>query len=590
MTYPDTVLAVAREHARTPLSGHTFTELEARVLRPFFTNLDRRVFFIHTLPPNVGATLLSMFSRMKNPRGLRGVFVDRFLPQFLASQLDVVERMYGGEETAFLQKNRIATLDAFAGHSREARESLEKFLRAMTVDPAYLQQFAGSKKVKQFLETNLDAFGHRSIARMASAWVCFEKISVLAAKSIEWGRPGAGYIELSTRFVDMSAAGCYPIHRELETGWKVPGRRIEEAHARAFRRYTEFSGDPDGLDGPFPTFLRERFGHLYADAPADLSAGVKGETCDVLGNFLPASTLTSVAACVSGEAFPTLLTHLLLDGTPENIALVEMIREEAERIGAQQFARHVEPTAWVQAHWRYLRTDRFRGLARCSVSHAEPVVSYGRADLERPVSAMFFHPGDGAWFPVGEFIERSPRFHAPRADVDRLPAEFEAASVAFRGVMSFRGWRDLHRMGFCTHHRTPVTPCLGSYRYDKHAPDTLREAFAEQHAADRALWETLGEAEVPSLLAQYPMTLGNRVGFTLAANLREIEFCTWQRGKFSVNHEVRQVFLSIERYLRDLLPWWKDVSRCDTTPAYVFARGENGIPFPPVEESEPAVE
>jgi hypothetical protein len=63
-------------------SIYQFTNQEAKVLDHFFTNRDRRVYFMHSLPANVAAALLAMFSRLKNARGLRGLFIG-ILPRSL---------------------------------------------------------------------------------------------------------------------------------------------------------------------------------------------------------------------------------------------------------------------------------------------------------------------------------------------------------------------------------------------------------------------------------------------------------------------------------------------------------------------------
>jgi len=81
------------------------------------------------------------------------------------------------------------------------------------------------------------------------------------------------------------------------------------------------------------------------------------------------------------------------------------------------------------------------------------------------------------------------------------------------------------------------------------------------------------------MIAQYPLALGNLVGFEFSANLLEWEFCNWQRTKYSVNHEVRQVFLTAEKALREEYPWWSEISRTGTTEAYVFARTKEGVPL-----------
>ncbi|HXK36125.1 MAG TPA: hypothetical protein VJ553_00910, partial [Candidatus Paceibacterota bacterium] len=55
--------ALAREFVLAPLE-YSFTERERRALRPFFSNVDRKVFFMSGLPESVAATLLAMYSRL----------------------------------------------------------------------------------------------------------------------------------------------------------------------------------------------------------------------------------------------------------------------------------------------------------------------------------------------------------------------------------------------------------------------------------------------------------------------------------------------------------------------------------------------
>ncbi len=79
MNYPEKVLDLAREFVFRPV-GFQWTPNEERVLRLVFTNLERRVFFMFGLPANVGATILAMYSRIKNKRGLRGGICGQFSP------------------------------------------------------------------------------------------------------------------------------------------------------------------------------------------------------------------------------------------------------------------------------------------------------------------------------------------------------------------------------------------------------------------------------------------------------------------------------------------------------------------------------
>ncbi|MDP3697552.1 MAG: FAD-dependent thymidylate synthase [Candidatus Taylorbacteria bacterium] len=577
MSYPQIVLDLAKVFVLNPLGFH-WTSYEKLALGFVFTNLERRVFFMFGLPANVGATVLAMYSRIKNKRGIRGIFVDTFLPQFLATKLSVVEEKFEGDEAKFLKENKIRRLDDVVNYSEETKVLFIGFVEAMA-DPEYMASFADSKKTRVFLKTWLDKYGHNSIARTANLWICCEMISIMAAKSLEWNRPGSGFIELSTRYVDMSGKDYYPVQRELAELYGINPLKITSVIEKGFELYRELAGD--NFDGPFPRFLRERFGHLYADDPKGLEAGIIGETCDVLGNLLPCATLTSVGMSISGEALPKLLSHLILDNTPENLALVEAIIEESKKVGGYQFVRHYNPSEWEKENWRYLPVmDDF--LTNDSTStvwmqgKGQELKSVIEEILNTKMESRYTEHELRGLTGLEYFLHKAGS--TKRGEFDKLPREFEVATVLFQGTMSFRGWRDLERQGFCTHFRSMVTPNLGFYRYDKPAPAELSNTFDKLYRYNYFLYQKLiNNQKASPLLLQYILALGNMVMFEIAGNLRQFEFCNWQRSKWGVNHEVRRVFVSMERELRSSLPWWVQISRADITSAYVFARGETPV-------------
>ncbi|OGD33289.1 hypothetical protein A2833_00980 [Candidatus Azambacteria bacterium RIFCSPHIGHO2_01_FULL_44_55] len=564
------------EHARSFLSSGEhrpqFTAVEIQALASFFTSFDNRVYFIHSLPETITDVLLSMFSRLKNKRGLRGVFVDTFLPHLLANGLSEIQSKFSGKVEAFMKHNRITSLEQFVNHSAQSRRLFEEFKDALKIDSDYVKRFADSPKVKTFLETWLDRYGHNSIARMAKLTLCFENISILAAKSIEWTRPGAGYIELSTRYVNMASGSYYPIAEELSE-FGVPVGEPTQSIKLGFSSYFDSQGQ--NLDGPFPRFLHQNYAGLIGD-PKDLEKGIAGETYDVLGNFLPCATLTSVGVAISGEAFPQLLKHLILDATPENLVLAEMVLEEAAKIGGDQFGRHFVPTEWNRATWQYLDTKTFRH--RLGLRESGTIVSLipDFEDVERLLENSFRNQPQ--FYEAISFVDIIKKLAGiERAEFDRLPNHFEMVSAAFSGVMSFRSWRDLQRQQLATHYRTYVTPELGFYVASKPTPEWLTNRSLGVWQTNLALYQTMKEFNVPPELMQYPLAMGNLVGFQIGANMAELEFCIWQRTKYTVNHEVRQIFLGMEQILRSSYPWWSKISRADMTSAYVFARTDKGI-------------
>jgi hypothetical protein len=538
---------------------YTFTEREVQALRPFFSNVNRKVFFIVGLPTAVSSALLAMYSRLKNPRGLRGHFVDNLVPLLMLNSTDESVSGPNAEYKAYqreLKERGLTTLDAVCGHDEVWANYFRSFIES-AADPNFWRVIAQSGKIRDFLSMWLDAYGHNSIARTAQVVLCVEECSVLTAKSLEWSRPGAGYIELSTRYVDFSGKALYPVWDEVAVLNVELAERIRENCEAGISRYRELMGE--SVDGPFPTFLRQLYGS-QVDSQKNLDAAVLGESCDVLGNLLPCATLTSVGMALSGEAFPQVLKHLVLDGTPENVALAIAISEEAEIAGVSHFTRHWEPTPWERQQWRMLRQRR-------SLVTMIPDNQWASYAVLSGLDAL---PGTHAIYASTPFNELlGPR---PRGEFDKLPRAFEAVSAVFERYMSFRGWRDVHRMGFCAHQRALVTPEVGFYTYPKPAPPILAQTFLSAHALNQQLFNSAA-GRVPPLLLQYGMAMGNLVRYQIAGNLRELEFCNWQRSKWAVNDEVRSEFLEIDRALRAVYPWWEQVSRVDRTHHYAFARG-----------------
>lgn len=561
----DQLLAHARQFVGAAVD-YSFTERERAALAPFFSNHDRKVFFLSGLPESVAATLLAMYSRLKNPRGLRGHFVDHLVPLLMCAPgftpRPADQVMPWREVQAEFKRRGLNSLDKIANSDVEHDILFRKFIRA-AADPAYWRLIADSDRIRAFKDEHLDKYGHNSIARPARLLLCAEGVSIQAAKAFEETWPGTAFIELSTRYVDFSKKNQYPVWEEI--GALVPAlaalvRETIEAHTADYQWQMGAK-----FDGPFPQALRAWAGPLVTDAK-DLEAGIVGETCDVLGNLLPCSTLTELGMGVSGEALGQLLKSLRLQATPECLALAECIVDETRRSGNDYFLRHHEPSIWEEGSFSYLSPTfvRIRDL-------------FDERQAEFRILAAYGKPA------VGEYVERAFRQlvreleHTERGDHDKLPPQFRTSSVMVQDVMSYRGWRDLQRMSLSIHFRSRVTPVLGFYRYPKRRFPELELVFGGASERDRRLYEAMMVAGVPEELAEYPMAMGELVTYQITSDLRQAEFCGWQRSKWGVNDEVRQSFLAIEQFLRGKLWWWARLSRADMTPHYVFARGSTPV-------------
>lgn len=564
----DATLKVARNFVNSEL-GYKYGQAEEAILNCFFSNLNKRAFFIKNLPPGVSASLISMYSRMGNPRGIRGIFLDSFLPSILAGKLSEVigDEKWSEDSSGFLAENKVKSLEDFTNLSNEASLLVFAFTQAFQNLMPYSELLTDSGKAKRFIKLWLEKYGHNSIGRMAGITLCIEGCSMLTAKSIEWGRPGIGFVELSSRYVDLKNAKCYPICEELAALGFDP-KEVKQLRDSLFEYYECMQGD--NQNGYFPNYLREKHSELFKKAgksDASLAQGIFGECCDVGGNFLPLCTLTSVGVQTSGESFSMLLKHLLLDATSENIAFVELIISESTKVGVDQFLGHYEPTEAERRNRRYLSTKNYS-----DINSTLPKKEMVEETLEKAFNLTGI---DGNLNDVADYLYyKEPRLPS---SFQKLPAEFEHVTVSFYGRISMRSWRDVQRMGFSTHNRSLVTPYLGFYRYDKPAPECLYFNFRDIAQECKRIYSRLKSDGCSPNLLQYILPMGFEVAFSYSCNLRQAEFSIWQRTKPEVNDEVRKAFLRMNQILLDAYPWWYLFSRCNLVPRYLFARGGSNL-------------
>ncbi|NDC26435.1 MAG: thymidylate synthase [Actinobacteria bacterium] len=131
-----------------------FTDDEAAVLRPYFSNLDGPVFALVNLPEVVKGALFARYSR--SPKSLRRLFLDEF----------------------------VQDLDVSGDRSVDASVGLDKAERLYD---------------KVFLE-----YGDDSVAQLGAVHLACEQASNLLTKILEWGRL-MSYLEQSTRYISYDA-------------------------------------------------------------------------------------------------------------------------------------------------------------------------------------------------------------------------------------------------------------------------------------------------------------------------------------------------------------------------------------------------
>lgn len=465
------------------------TPEERYQIEQFFTNLDRPVFAVPFLPPEVIGALSSRTSRAKDD--LRVIFLNEFIKPFLAEK-------------------------------SEYQESLQALIDFLHKYP--WERIFSNPKGREFYIKWLAQYGDDSIAQMAGTHIIFSGISQVAIKHFEDMRVGIAPLEKSTRYLDYSEKvdGKYMYYADP----KLEELGLMEEYRRAcdnlFDAYKE-------LTRSFVEFLKKKY-------PEEKEMVLKTKAFDTLRGLLPTSALSQVAFFANGQALEYALCRSLRHPLGEiRLAAEDALRELQKVVPA--FLRRLASDA-SREYQEYLsgRGRRVRQAAKelgleAPVNRSErgvKLVEYD-ADGEDKVLAGLLYPEMHEQFTkiLAKIKKMSPEekekflARAIRGRIARwykIPRAFELANLTFEITMNIGAWRDIHRHRMQTQMRQRWSIHHG---YD--LPNEITEAglqgkFREAVEIAEAVFRKI-EAADPDL-AQYAVTLAHRLRFLQRQNLR----------------------------------------------------------------------
>ena len=480
-----------------------FDEGERYLVSPFFTNLDKSVFAVTFLPPEVIGALCSRTSRAK--ADLRAVFLKEFVKPFIEEESE-----YG--------------------------KSLKKLIDFLHENP--FEVIFSNPKGREFYIKWLAQYGDDSIAQMAGSHLAYAGLSQVAIKHFEDMRIGIAPIEKSTRYVDY--------------GTKIEGQ---------YRYYTDPTLESMGLKSDFKKVMDNLFGtyqklslafldHLKRKYPGEEELALKTKVFDTLRGMLPTATLSQVAFFANGQAFEYFVARSLDHKLGEIRWAGRAGLEELKKVIPAFLRRADDPAS--QEYRTYL-SDRSK-----RVNKALEHVAWERQTVPSGSGARLLeYDADGedkiiASLLYGELKEPFEKIlHKVRnlsgaekesilqevlkdrkARWYRMPRAFENTYLRFEITMNIGGWRDLHRHRMLTQFRERFHVDNG---FD--VPDELREAGLDNTftGAIEQVNDVFKKIEQKDKdLAQYCCTLAHRVRFIQYQNLRsffwEAELRTISQG------------------------------------------------------------
>jgi thymidylate synthase ThyX len=492
--------------------AENFTDDEAAVLRPYFTNLDRPVFALVNLPEVVKGALFARYSRTH--KSLRRLFLDEFV-----ADLDLTGDL---------------TVDATIG-LRRAEELYDRV----------------------FLE-----YGDDSVAQLGGVHLACEQSSNLLTKILEWGRL-MSYLEQSTRYIpyDEKLDGRYRYYRDsaVLASRELAWRYIADMDAQ-FATYRSML--PALLD-----WARERYPKEPGDSDFVYKQTIKAKACDAVRGVLPAATLSNVGIYGTGQAFEALLLRMRAHPLPEAQSYAAMMLEELRKV-IPSFLTRVDRedrgVAW-SAYLAETRGSTQELVARLFADErAEPrpavtltdfdpdgedkllaAISYPQTQLpeDQVLARVRTLSADERVALLRAYVgDRTNRRHKPGRAFERIDYRFDI-------VADYGAFRDLQRHRMLTIEWQPLSTRHGYEIPEAVEEAGLRDPFDDAMERSAALYDALLDPFPEQ--APYAVSLAYGIRFTMQFNAREAMHMLELRTAPAGHPSYRQVGQEMHRLIAE---------------------------------------
>jgi thymidylate synthase ThyX len=456
-----------------------------------------------------------------------------------------------------------------------------------------------TQKLSEIIERILIQYGDDSVQELEWATVLFNSVSNLATKVIEDRRLG-GFIEQSSRYV-------YYTERDPVTGrwWYLRETAIMKSPQAG--SYVILMDKAFDLYSRLVDSLTEYYQQIkpvetaeYAIRPGDTAKlklvdltdekeikefkrvykfDLKTKACDVARVVLPASTLTNVAMVANGRTLEHLLKRLYSSGSSEFHDIAERLHGTLNKI-IPKYVKRADPTgekyimgvddrtrAQIAREFpQFLQFEKstaevtWEELPDIIADNVEPIAHtlaatyfpFTRATYRSMVSTLVAQPKAK----LVELLKEIVGMRATRRDRGGRGLEL-GYPITFEITGNFGIFRDLHRHRIMTQQRQLLNPHLGfTVPADVEAiglGDEVRSLIGEIGV----LYDQLVVSVGPEV-AQYCVTFGHHIRFTMGFNLRQAQHFLEIRTVPQGHPDYRRVCQTMEKIITAKAPWLKE--------------------------------
>lgn len=496
-------------------TSEKFTKDEAHFIEPFFTNLDKNIFAAKYLPSEVLGALASRYSR--STKGVRRLFFDEYIKPILEPNLE--------------------------GADKKSIREAETMRRELTSFVDYLHTHGGwetvvnSKRARDFFAKWLAAYGDDSIAQMAGAHVFFEGISNVAVKILEDFRIGFAPLEKSTRYVlfNEKVNGRYLYYQEPDLIKSDFAKQYISLANMLFDNYS-------AALIPLIKYLKKLFPQEPDQSERAYSSTLNAKACDVLRNYLPASTLTNVGFFGVGQAFEYVLTKCFASPLYEVRYIAKAAQTELNKVIPSLVERASSPRGKIYGRYVAAAEKNLEKLTQRFIE-AEPkkrsdphrgqsveLVEWDSDAEDKIVASLLYKYSTQSYQSIKNQVSKltakqkiaiiKKAVSLRQVRQHRLLRAFENTYYKFDLVGNLGIYRDLQRHRMLTQERQRFTTELG---YD--IPEDLRKSklakpYIESAEKINKFYKKISKTFPDQ--AQYVVMMGHRIRWYQWENLREL--------------------------------------------------------------------